>query len=488
MEETVTISKEAHKIFLDQEQKIIFLQQQLDELKRLIFGSKRERFVSVADDQASLFDFGPQQQEVLSKREQITYERAKAEKKKPVRLFLPSHLERRKEIIEPKDVPADAKKIGDEVTEILEYTPGSLFVRAIIRPKFALAQDKGIVIAELPSLPIPKSNAGASVLSHIIVSKFVDHLPFYRQLKQFKRQDVVVAESTIGDWFNQGCHLLEPLYDTLVKNIRSQNYLQADESPIKVQDNHKKGTTHTGFMWVYHSPQTKQVCFDYRSSRSREGPEVFLESFEGTLQTDGYTAYNKLAQQGKITLTACMAHARRKFDKALDNDKARAEYVLALMQQLYAAEAKARDENLSHHQRYELRLQISKPLVDELELWLRENILQVLPKSSIGMAITYSLNLWPRLKKYLDEGKLEIDNNRIENTIRPLALGRKNYLFAGSHSAAQRAAMAYSLMGTCLLNGVEPFSWLTKTFEVLRETKTSQLHTLLPGFSEKEST
>jgi len=182
------------------------------------------------------------------------------------------------------------KKIGEEVTEILEHVPGKLYVRRIIRPNYVKGQQEGVKIAKLPSLPIVKGNAGPGLLAHIQVSKFVDHLPFYRQLQIFKREGVNLADSTLHGWFNATVKLLEPLYEVWVDQVKDQDYLQANESAIKVQDGHKQGATHLGYHWVYHAPKTKLAVFDYQPCRSREGPRGFLQDFKGTLQTDSYAA------------------------------------------------------------------------------------------------------------------------------------------------------------------------------------------------------
>ena len=410
-----------------------YLKQQLSELKRMIFGSKSERFVPTDDSQLNLFDIEKQKVAELET-EEITYTRDKAqkEKKSAVRTKIPAHLPRIEETIEPDNIESNSKKIGEEITEILEYNPARVFVRKIIRPKYAKANNEGVVIAELPSLPIPKGNAGASMLAYIMVSKFVDHLPYYRQIQIFKRQQLTLSDSTLNGWFNATANLLEPLYDTLEKQLLQSNYIQADESPIGVQDSHKQGSLHTGYQWVYRSPIDRLVLFKYHHSRARKAPEKILQTFSGSLQTDGYQAYHNMKTNGNITLLACMAHARRYFEKALDNDKKRAEHVLELMQRLYGIEQNAREREISFETRWRYRKLYARPILLELENWLKDNISQTLPKSAIGKAIGYTLNLWSKLKRYIDDGRYEIDNNLIENAIRPLALGRKNYLFAGS--------------------------------------------------------
>lgn len=457
-----------------------YIKQQLAELKRMIFGSKSERFVPSDDTQLSLFDDIEEKApecEII----EISYSaKVKQEKKKPIRTELPAHLPRIEEIIEPAGIEQGAKKIGEEITEILEYNPSSLFVRKIIRPKYAKADNSGVVIAELPSLPIPKGNAGASLLAFIMVSKFIDHLPFYRQIQILKRLDFTVSDSTVNGWFNATATLLEALYDTLQKEVLDCDYLQADESPIGVQDSHTKGALHTGYQWVYRSPVKKLVLFKYHQSRERKAPEDVLSAFSGALQTDGYQAYNRMNTDGDITLLACMAHARRYFEKAKDNDFRRAEYVLSELQLLYAIERKARERSIDFETRRRYRSLCAKPILNELKVWLDQNLLKVLPKSSIGKAISYTLNLWPRLERYVENGKYEIDNNLIENAIRPLALGRKNYLFAGSHKAAQNAAMMYSFFATCKINNVEPLAWATDVIQRISEHKANKLSELLP--------
>ena len=483
--ETITITKAEYDRLIAAESEIASLKFQLSELKRLIFGAKRERYIAQDPAQSTLFDL-PEEQNVETKTETITYERRKSqeEKKQPLRTELPAHLERRDEIIEPENIPQGSTKIGEAITEVLEYEPASVYVRRIIRPKYIIRQDDEqtqILTASLPSLPIPKGNAGASMIAHLLVSKFVDHLPFYRQVQIFKRQNLNIAESTINGWFNAGCDLLEPLYEALKSKLLAGNYLMADETPIPVQTKDKPGATHKGYHWVYYDPGNKIVLFDYRKTRGKEGPDELLKNFKGYLQTDGYNAYNHFEHHPGITLLACMAHARRKFEHALENNSALATEALKMFQALYDIERQIREENSEPATILAIRQEKSKPVLDQMEVWLKEKIIVVPPKSAIGMAMAYTLNLWPRLIRYTDDGRFLIDNNLIENSIRPVAIGRKNYLFAGSHEAAQQAAVIYSLLATCKLHNEEPFAWLTKTLSIIPGIPANQLHTLLPG-------
>jgi transposase len=443
------------------------LKHELDKLKRLFHGSKSERFI-------------PERQPKESSAERPAPAKDKEPAKGHPRLKLPLNLPREEVRLEPEVDLTGATLIGKVETEILDYIPGRIIVKKYIRGKY-LMPDGSIVIADLPSLPIPRGNVGPGLLSHLIVSKYVDHLPFYRQRQMFKRMGVELAESTVNDWFHSGCHLIEPLYDKLKQQVLSGNYLMADETPIPVLTDDKPGSTHKGYYWVYYDPIQRHVFFDYQKGRGREGPTEMLKEYKGALQADGYSGYLAFDENPGITLLGCMAHARRKFDEAKNNDENRALHALALIQKLYDTERKARESHLDFAQRKELRLREAMPIMDKFYLWLSENKPpQTLPKSAIGTAIEYTLNMWPRLLRYLDDGKFEIDNNLIENSIRPVALGRKNYLFAGSHDAAQRAAMIYSFFGTCKINNIEPSEWMAKMFTQIPDHSIQRLEELLP--------
>jgi transposase len=397
-------------------------------------------------------------------------------------------LPRVEEIIEPKNIPEGAVKIGEEVTELLEIKPLTVFVRRIVRPKYALPKEQGIIIAELPSLPIPKGNASSSLLTFILISKFVDHLPLYRLLQLFKRQNLVISKSTIGGWVSKTSMLLEPLYDSFKeKFLEDANYIQADESPIKVQDRDKKKALHQGYMWVYRKPDDKLILFDYNKGRSKKVPEEFFENFTGTLQSDGYKAYHNLTTKGTISLLGCMAHARRYFEKALDNDPKRADHILLLIQKLYRIERVLKEREASIDLIKRFRMRYANPVLNELELYLIAHKDNVLLKSSIGVAIKYTLNIYQNLKNYINDGRYEIDKNNIENAIRPLAIGRKNYLFTGSNQAAQNIAMFYSFFATCKTLNINPYNWLSDVIDRTPEHKANKLFELLPqNWSKRE--
>ncbi len=289
-EKGVFLTHQEYDALMAQNAEFLYLKQELAQLKRMIFGSKSERFIPDDPGQLSLgLDIEQREDTEQQETEDVAYTRNKSKKKKeiPVRLPLPSHLHREVIEIEPAEDITGAKRIGVETTSILEYEPGKFYVIEYNRPKYALPEDKGIVIGTLPSLPIPRGNAGPGLLAHLLISKFQDHLPFYRQVQMFKRADITIAESTISGWFSATCRLLEPLYEKLIEIVKQSNYLMADETPIPVLTKDKPGATHKGYYWDYYSPLDKLVCFDYRKGRGREGPLKFLEEFRGALQTDG---------------------------------------------------------------------------------------------------------------------------------------------------------------------------------------------------------
>jgi len=462
------------------------LKLQLAQLQKMVFGSRHERFIpdSAAVAQQLVLSLQAEavgERTVTTQEVTVTKTNIKVEKKAhPGRMALPADLPRKVIVIEPKEDVSHLTKIGEEITEQLDVTPSKFFVRRYVRNKYALPQGEGVVIGKLPSQPIDKCMAGPGLLAQVIIDKYVDHLPLYRQEQRFSRVGITLAPSTLCNWKSSVCNLITPLYDALVKEVLQTNYLHVDETPIKVLDQDKAGTTHRGYFWVYHNSHQKIVIFDYRKGRDGEGPSEILKNFIGHLQADGYQVYEDFDDSSGIMLLHCMAHARRKFSEALDNDKARSEYVLQHMQQLYAIEQQARDKKMSFDEIYELRQQQAIPILEHLGKWMKESYVQVTPKSSIGKALAYSIERWKKLCIYTTNGMLCIDNNPVENSIRPIAIGRKNYLFAGSHDAAQESAMIYSLLGTCKLHKINPWEWLKDILIRLPDHPINKIKELLP--------
>ncbi len=467
---------------------------QVEQLRRMIFGSKRERFISNIDTQQLALDFEPKvaqiQAAVEIEREliRVAYQRKKTKKEHPGRMALPSHLPVVETIIEPSEDTSDMVCIGKEVTEELDYTPAKLHIHRIIRPKYITKEDeKGSqhqVIAEL-NRPIPKCIASAALLAMVFVDKYIYHLPLYRILRRIAQMGVPLPSSTLASWVKLGAQLLQPLYAVHRLHVFGEIYQMIDESPIKVQDGEKPGACHQGYMWVRYAPLSKSVLFEYYKSRSTKGPIDDLTTFKGYIQTDGYVGYTFLASQQGVTHLSCWAHARRYFEKALQNDNEKASHVIKLIQLLYAIEALARESGISHKERHSLRLEKSLPIINEIGQYIALHRINVTPQSPIGKAFEYCANRWVSLQNYLTNGMLEIDSNLVENSIRPLALGRKNYLFAGSHDAAKDIAMFYSFMVTCSKNDIDPQKWLAYIIQNINDTKTSQLKYLLPQFIDK---
>ena len=457
------------------------LKQQMAQFKKMLFGSKHERVELLNPGQLSLDmnlgDIAP----LESISEEINYTRTKVkEKVQPNRSPLPADLYREIIEIEPEEDTAGMKLIGHEITEQLEMTPAKFYVKQYKRAKYSRPESKGVAIGKLPEFALPKAIAGSSVLTHLLVSKYVDHLPLHRQIKMFSRIGMTISDSTVNDWIIGSIDLLKIIHDRLTNQLLSSGYIQNDETPIKVLDSDKKGQTHRGYFWVSHSPQQKVVVFNYSKGRSAQFPTEFLKDYNGYLQTDGYGVYDSFEQKNGITLVGCMAHARRYFIEASGNDKQRSEYFIAQLQRLYHLEEELRKSNVGLDEILTKRQEVAMPILKHLHQWLKENITQVLPKSAIGKAISYTLTRWDKLMQYANDGILLIDNNLIENQIRPVAIGRKNYLFCGSHESAQRAAVIYSLLGTCKLNNVNPQDWLLDVLQKLPSCMANNIDDLLP--------
>lgn len=465
---------------------IKLLQWELAQLKRMIFGSKSERFspVSLPGQMTLGMDVETKQEATKPATVKVeAHERTKKDqdKKHPVRLPFPAHLHREDIRIRPEGDLSEYVFIGEEITEELELVAAKLFVKRYIREKYARKDGEGVVISALPSRVIDKGMFGPHLLSQILIDKYADHLPLYRQMKRFEREGVKIPYSTLADVPRQTAGLMLPLCELLTRTVLSSGYLQADETPTPVLDREKKGKTHRGYYWVYRSPERRLVLFDYREGRGRDGPVNMLRGFKGFLQTDGYAVYDDFAKNRDITLVGCMAHARRHFEKALDSDRERASQALKQIQLLYKVESRIREEQKEPEDILLLRQAESLPVLMELERWMKENILEVTPKSPVGQAITYSLPRWGKLIRYIDHPQLEIDNNLVENAIRPSVIGRKNYLFAGSHDGARRSAMMYSFFGSCKINNLNPQQWLADVLIRIADTKMSELPSLLPS-------
>jgi len=313
-----------------------------------------------------------------------------------------------------------------------------------------------------------------------MASKYVDHTPIYRKLQMLGRQKITIEDNTVNNWFKNGCSLIVPLFETHERQVLQTHYLAVDETPLKVLDKTKKGTTHQGYYWVYYNTHSREVLFKYQTGRSAAWPKETLKNYKGYLQTDGYAAYNQFDDVQGITTLNCWAHARRKFIDAQNFDHAKASEVLMQIQLLYAAEKHCAENKYAAAEIKNYRQQNAVPVLNTLHDILQTQLTNSLPKSPLGMALQYTLARWDKLNVYTLDGNLRIDNNLVENSIRPVAIGRKNYLFAGNHEAAQRSAMLYSLFATCKLHNVNPIEWLTYVFENINDHKINNIDQLLP--------
>lgn len=459
---------------------------ELDKLRRHLFGFKSEkRTGNIGENQLGLFELGTTKavQEEFS--ESVATPEKPAPKKRAKgtgRMTLPEDLRREDIVIEPSESTQGCVKIGEEVTEVLEVVPASFYVKRYIRPKYARPNGEGILIGTLPDRVIEKGIPSESVIAQLTVDKYVYGMPLHRQLDKYTKMGVRIPASSASDWIMKGWEQLQPLWELLRLIVISQKYLQVDETPIKVLDRDHKNGIHQGYMWLYHAPVDRLVLFDYRRGRDQSGPKAMLADFKGIIQTDGYVVYDALFENHPdIHLTFCMAHARRKFVDAVKDDERHANYVLDEIQKLYLLEAKMKDEAMDWQQRTTLRKKQAEPILENLGNWLEEKQYRYRPASPMGKAIAYAHKRWAGLSAYVLHGQMEIDNNLVENAVRPLAIGRKNYLFAGSHQAAEMTAAMYSFMASCKKNSLNEFDWLKDVFERIQSHKQKDLYQLLPS-------
>lgn len=472
---------------------------QLEQLKRLVYGAKSERYIPGSpDEQLSLFgEVGktPIEEKIIVP----AHQRKKKPVKKPARLVLPEHLKREETILEPDVDLTNMVRIGEERTETLKYTPAELTVKVIVRPKYVFRsipesetaqQISPVVIAELPTRFIDKCMADKSLLRVIITDKYLDHLPLYRIAARFERLGMTIPRSTICGWVAQSADRLVVLHNKLIEVVLAAAYLQVDETRMEVlpdkakrlaRSKQKKRKTHRGYLWGYHGVHEKLIFFDYSPTRAADNPVEHLRHFDGIIQTDCYDVYDQIRKlYPGVSHYHCLGHSRREFEKALANDAKRAGHALEQFQLLYALERRAREEQLDKEQIFALRQKQAKPVLEKLFVWMEEESLKLPPKSPIAKAMGYMLKRKERMMYYLSDGNLLIDNNPIENLIRPIAVGRRNYLFAGSHDGAQRAAIFYSLFACCKLNDVDPVEWLTDVMARLPEHPVNRVEELLP--------
>lgn len=406
--------------------------------------------------------------------ETITYER-----KKPGhgRKAFPAHLPRVVEVVEPNEEErvcaccGGAKaKIGEDVCEVLEQVPQKLFVRRIVRPRYAcpLHAEEGVSQAKPPARFIPKGNVGEGLLAEVLLSKYVNHQPLSRQERNFRRLGVEIAVSTMVSWMEAATEKLLPIVETMRKRILSGAIAFSDDTSLPVLREDKQGAAHRGYLWVY-SDGKESVVFDYTSGRGRAGPVTFLENFKGYLHTDAYAAYGAVHAGGAVKPVYCWAHARRRFITALEGGDERARRAVQWIGRLFLVDRYARAKGMGAGEVKALREAVSTRILSGLEKYLRAIETFVLPKSALGEAMGYLRGHWDGFKTFLTHGALSLDNNFSERQIRQVVIGRRNYFFCGSEEGARRAAVLYSLVCSCQILSVDSWKYLAHVFAVLAE-------------------
>jgi transposase len=409
---------------------------------------------------------------------------------KPVRRPLPEQLPREMRKILPKqtacpDCGGELKPLGEDVSEILEWVPASFKVIRQVRPKLACGRCDKILQAEAPSRPIVRGLAGPGLLAHVLVSKYCHHLPLYRQEEIYEREGVELDRATLADWVGGASGLLQPLVEALRRHVMSATKLHADDTPVPVLAP-GLGKTKLGRLWIYvrddrpaGDKTPPAVWFAYTPDRKGEHPQEHLRSFRGTLEADAYAGFGPLYESGRIREAACWAHVRRKFyDLYVAHKSPVAQEALRRIGELYSIEEEIRGR--FSEERRAVRDERSRPLLNSLKQWFEDTLVKLSKKSDTAQAVRYALGRWEALLRYVDDGRLEIDNNAAERALRVVALGRKNYLFAGSNRGGERAAAIYSLIGTVKLNGLDPEAYLRDVLSRIAEHPINRIDELLP--------
>lgn len=460
------------------------LQQQVELLLKRLYGPRAERI-----DPKQLVLFA---QELAAAQEQQATPEEEAPAPAPVvkkghgRKPLPKDLPRQRIV---HDVPAqekvcaecgaDKKRIGDEVSEQVEYVPASMFILEHVRPKYACpCCQEHVVVADKPAKTIEKGLPGPGLVAHVITSKYCDHLPLYRQEFMLARHGVELSRKTLCGWVMTAADKVQRLVELMKREVLASNVVHTDDTPVRVQGDGDNGAF-TGRFWVYVGDEAHPyTVYDYTPSRKRDGPAAFLDGYQGYLQADAFGGYDGIYASGEVYEVACWAHARRKFYDARSTDSNRAHRVLAWIRQLYDTEREGK--KLDPEKRRALRNEKSRPLLDAMKQWFDDQQAKVLPKSPIGDAMNYATNNWTALTRYLDDGILDIDNNQAEQALRGIAVGRKNWLFLGSDRGGRAAAAHYTLIQSAKRHGLDPFAYLRDILLRIATEPGTDLRQLLP--------
>lgn len=459
------------------------LQQQVELLLKRLYGPRAERI-----DPKQLVLFA--QELVAAQERQAFLEELSAPtpaaKKGHGRKALPKDLPRQRIVHDVSarekicpECGADKKRIGEEISEQVEYVPASMFILEHVRPKYACpCCQEHVVVADVPAKVIEKGLPGPGLIAHVITSKYCDHLPLYRQEFMLARHGVELSRKTLCGWVMTAADKVQRLVELMKREVLASNVIHTDDTPVRVQGDGDNGAF-TGRFWVYVGDEAHPyTVYDYTPSRKRDGPAAFLDGYKGYLQADAFGGYDGIYSSGDVIEVACWAHARRKFYEARSTDPNRAHCVLAWIRQLYDVERDGK--KLSTQERRALRNEKSKPLLDVMKKWFDEQQLKILPKSPIGDAMSYALNNWTALTRYLDDEILDIDNNEAEQALRGIAVGRKNWLFLGSDRGGRAAAVHYTLIQSAKRHGIDPFAYLRDVLLRITTEPNTDLRQLLP--------
>lgn len=460
---------------------------------RVRFGRQTEK---LTPGQLSLFkeDHAVQIAALEQQLEQLVPEPEPPEPKRKGRKPLPAHLPREERVLDLETEVCDCghalHRLGEERSETLDYIPASFVVRETVRIKYACRACEKVHVAELPKKPIRKGRPEPGLIAQVVIAKYCDHLPLYRQSQIYQREGVSLTRGTMADWVGRASALLEPVVDRMRALVLTGGKLHTDDTPVRVLEAGKKQVqSSTGRFWAYLLDQSTSdppgatrplVVYDYTPSRSAKGPQVFLEGYEGYLQADAYPGYQALYDSERVQEVACWAHARRYFEALLEQPSPIAEAVVARIAELYRIESEIVAGLNSHAERAAARQTHALPLLENLKIYIDETLPTVPAKSAIAEAMGYVAKRWAALTRYCEHGALSIDNNPVERSIRSLAIGRKNWLFAGSHAGGRRAANLYSLINTCKLNDIDPHAYLTDVIGRIPNHDPERIDELLP--------
>jgi transposase len=457
-------------------ERITNMQAQLDNLLRILYGKKSEKKPPLNDDTT------------VAVNANSDAPKTKNTTNKPARKKLRDDLPRENVCYKLPESELTCNlcnnichKIGEEISEQLEMIPAKMFVKKHVRFKYACKNGCCVIVAPMPKQPIPKGIPGPGLLAEVVINKYQDSLPLYRQAQRFERHGINISESTLGDWMFQSAQLLAPLVDLMRRDMLRESHLYTDDTPVPVL---AAGKTKKSRLWVYVSDSNNTfpcTIYDYSATRAQTIPQKFLASFKGYLQADAYSGYNILYQSGDVTEIGCMAHARRKFFdivSELTNTNSLAHDALNLIAAIYAIEDKCRD--MHYRMRYYFRKKYLRRLYRKLHRWLIKKQKIIIPNTPIARAINYALNHWRALQNVFADGRLEVDNNAAERAMRVVAIGRKNWLFAGSDQGGHNAAIFYSILESAKQNSLNTFAYLSDVLARIPNTSSSELFRLLP--------